>query len=109
MPAFANSRFGALGSKLADGTIVCCFSRKKSKKDCLISNAFMIQLSRAEPRRCAKNRGRSSERYICGWAKRSCCYRDSYQYGAFRTLTERSGPRCELSCILVNEKETWKP
>jgi hypothetical protein len=43
MPAFVNSKFGALGSKLAEGTMVCCFSRKKSKNDCLISDAFIVE------------------------------------------------------------------
>jgi hypothetical protein len=43
MPALVNSRLGELGSRLAEGTIVCRFSRKKSKKDCLISEAFMMQ------------------------------------------------------------------
>jgi len=60
MPALVNSRLGELGSRLAEGTIVCRFSRKKSKKDCLISEAFMMQWSKAEPRRCAKNRRSSS-------------------------------------------------
>ena len=32
MPALVKSRFGESGSRLEDGTIVCCFSRKKSRK-----------------------------------------------------------------------------
>src|SRR5881394_2317835 len=42
MPAFVKRRFGESGSNDADGTIVCCFSRKKSKKDWRISAAVMI-------------------------------------------------------------------
>src|SRR5437763_13553909 len=42
IPAFVNSRFGESGSSDADGTIVCCFSRKKSKNDCRISAEVMI-------------------------------------------------------------------
>src|SRR3954471_20356422 len=42
IPAFVKSRFGESGSKEADGTIVCCFSRKKSKNDWRISAAVMI-------------------------------------------------------------------
>jgi hypothetical protein len=60
MPAFVNSKLGELGNKLAEGTIVCRFSRKKSKNDCLISEAFMMRWPEAEPRRCAKNRRSSS-------------------------------------------------
>ena len=60
MPAFVNNKFGAVGSKLAEGTMVCSFSRKKSKNDCLISDAFMIKWSGAEPRRSAKSGGGSS-------------------------------------------------
>jgi hypothetical protein len=36
MPAFVKSRFGESGNNLELGTIVCCFSRKKSRKDCRI-------------------------------------------------------------------------
>jgi len=45
MPALVNSKFGDSGNKLAEGTIACRFSRKKSKNDCLISEAFMIQMA----------------------------------------------------------------
>src|SRR4029077_8971942 len=36
MPALVKSRFGASGNSDEDGTIVCCFSRKKSRNDCRI-------------------------------------------------------------------------
>src|SRR2546428_416833 len=32
MPAFVKSRFGASGNSELDGTMVCCFSWKKSRK-----------------------------------------------------------------------------
>src|SRR5256885_9722711 len=41
MPAFVKSRFGESGRSEADGTTVCCFSRKKSRKDWRISAAVM--------------------------------------------------------------------
>src|SRR4051812_35473345 len=41
MPAFVKSRLGESGRSDADGTIVCSFSRKKSKKDWRISAAVM--------------------------------------------------------------------
>src|ERR1700728_1964709 len=59
MPALVKSKFGAVGSRLAEGTMVCRFSRKKSKNDCLISEAFMIKRPDAESRRSAKNCGGS--------------------------------------------------
>src|ERR1700719_4327542 len=37
MPALVKSRFGESGRSEDDGTIVCCFSRKKSRKDLRIS------------------------------------------------------------------------
>src|SRR5579862_6718510 len=37
MPAFVKRRFGDPGSRLADGTMACPFSRKKSRKDFRIS------------------------------------------------------------------------
>src|SRR6266550_6917793 len=36
MPALVKSRFGASGSRDDEGTMVCFFSRKKSRNDCLI-------------------------------------------------------------------------
>src|ERR1700746_3775864 len=42
MPAFVNSRFGASGRSDDDGTMVCCFSRKKSRNDCRISADVMM-------------------------------------------------------------------
>src|ERR1700731_2164781 len=60
MPALVKSKFGGVGSKLAEGTMVCCFPRKKPKNDCLSSDAFMIKRPGAEPRRSAKKGGGSS-------------------------------------------------
>ena len=36
MPAFVNRRFGESGNKLEDGTMVCDFDLKKSRKSCRI-------------------------------------------------------------------------
>jgi hypothetical protein len=63
MPALVNNRFGALGSKLAEGTMVCPFSRKKSKNDCLISDAFMVSglvPSREDPRKTVAAQARAA-------------------------------------------------
>src|SRR5216110_1483849 len=45
MPAFVKSRFGASGKSDDDGTMVCCFSRKKSRNDSRISAEVMISHS----------------------------------------------------------------
>jgi len=37
MPALVKSRFGEPGIRLAEGTMVCSFSRKKSRNDWRIS------------------------------------------------------------------------
>src|SRR6476660_4028552 len=42
IPALVNSRFGESGSNDAEGTMVCSFSRKKSRNDWRISAAVMI-------------------------------------------------------------------
>src|SRR3954469_25878552 len=42
IPAFVKSRFGESGRSEAEGTIVCSFSRKKSKNDWRISAAVMV-------------------------------------------------------------------
>ena len=36
MPAFVKSKLGASGKSDDDGTMICFFSRKKSRNDCLI-------------------------------------------------------------------------
>src|SRR5436305_14284419 len=41
MPALVKSRFGASGSRDDEGTIVCFFSRKKSRNDCRICAEVM--------------------------------------------------------------------
>src|ERR1700693_3618777 len=68
MPALVNSKFGALGRKLAEGTIVCCFPLKKSKNDCLIADAFMISglvPSREDPRKTAVSQVRAEIGEFC--------------------------------------------
>src|SRR5439155_26296759 len=42
MPAFVKRRFGASGNSDDDGTMVCFFSRKKSRNDCLIYAEVMV-------------------------------------------------------------------
>jgi len=42
MPAFVNRRFGELGMRLEDGTMVCCFDLKKSRNDCRISDEIIL-------------------------------------------------------------------
>ena len=41
MPAFVKSRPGDCGINEAEGTMLCCFSRKKSRKEVRISEAVM--------------------------------------------------------------------
>ena len=48
MPAFVNSRFGASGRSDDDGTMVCFFSRKKSRNDCRISVDVMGDTNKHE-------------------------------------------------------------
>src|SRR5260370_38663757 len=42
MPALVKSRFGASGSRDEEGTMVCLFSRKKSRKDWRISPDLLL-------------------------------------------------------------------
>src|ERR1700736_1995394 len=44
MPALVKSRFGASGKSGEDGTMVCFFSRKKLRNDCLISAEVMMSI-----------------------------------------------------------------
>ncbi len=43
MPAFVNRRFGESGNKLEDGTMVCDFDLKKSRKSCRIRLLVRIE------------------------------------------------------------------
>jgi hypothetical protein len=61
MPALVKRRFGESGIRLEEGTIVCPFDLKKSKKDCLISALVMcllLILPQAIAKIPAANRGR---------------------------------------------------
>src|SRR6266566_8815597 len=51
MPALVKSRLGASGSRDDEGTMVCCFSRKKSRKDWRISVEVMVSIQRSNCRR----------------------------------------------------------
>ena len=42
MPALVKSRFGASGNSDDEGTIVCCFSRKKSRNVCRICAEVIV-------------------------------------------------------------------
>src|SRR6266850_5220755 len=46
MPAFVNRRFGESGSRLDDGTMVCCFDLKKSRNDWRISDDVIATKSK---------------------------------------------------------------
>src|SRR5690242_13140941 len=48
MPAFVNRRLGESGSSEDDGTMVCCFSRKKSRNDCRTAADFISGMSNDE-------------------------------------------------------------
>jgi hypothetical protein len=43
MPALVNNRLGESGIKLEEGTIVCCFDLKKSRKDWRISLLVIVR------------------------------------------------------------------
>lgn len=45
MPAFVKSRFGESGIRLLEGTMVCCFDLKKSRKCCLIWADVMVRIA----------------------------------------------------------------
>src|SRR5438067_1733146 len=51
MPAFVKSRFGESGIKLDEGTMVCPFDLKKSRKDCRISVLVINCANRSPPKR----------------------------------------------------------
>jgi hypothetical protein len=42
MPALVKSRFGESGSRLEEGTTVCCLPRKNSRKEERISAEVMV-------------------------------------------------------------------
>src|ERR1700750_3272453 len=44
MPALVNRRFGESGMRLEEGTMVCCFDLKKSRKDWRISELVIIRV-----------------------------------------------------------------
>ena len=57
MPALVKSRFGESGIRLDEGTIVCCFSRKNSRKEVRISALVMRGFQSAQPGRGVKRLG----------------------------------------------------
>ena len=59
MPALVKSRFGESGMSDDDGTMVCCFSRKKSRNDWRIS-ADVIAMSLARIERFSRGAGDSA-------------------------------------------------
>ena len=59
MPAFVKSRLGDEGSRLEEGTTVCAFSRKKSRKDWRISAEVMMGKTEIKRRGGLGNHGTS--------------------------------------------------
>src|SRR5438067_13754450 len=51
LPALVESKFGASGSSDDEGTMLCCFSRKKSRKDWRISAEVMMSIEPSDCRR----------------------------------------------------------
>src|SRR6266496_3964600 len=66
MPALVNSRFGASGRRLDDGTIVCCFDLKKSRKSCRTWVLGRISLLAIRKSKLNKDSGR---RATAEWKK----------------------------------------
>src|SRR5436309_1827741 len=60
MPALVNSRFGASGSRLDEGTMVCRFDLKKSRNDWRISRLVIVANQNREGRRSAVPENRSA-------------------------------------------------
>src|SRR5678815_5926720 len=55
MPALVKSRFGLSGISEDDGTMVCFFSRKKSRNDCLIWAEVIMCRKVANPDQATRN------------------------------------------------------
>src|SRR6202140_2381663 len=49
MPALVKSKLGESGRSDDDGTMVCCFSRKKSRNDCRICAEVMMSILCGSP------------------------------------------------------------
>ncbi len=64
MPAFVKSKLGASGKSGDDGTIVCFFSRKKSRNDCRIWAEVMIPEIKRDIQRDARTTATRSRR-VC--------------------------------------------
>ena len=57
MPALVNIRFGEVGMTDEDGTMVCSFSSKKSRKDCRISLEVRTLIFKKKLRRKIREAG----------------------------------------------------
>src|SRR6266700_7716111 len=82
MPAFVNKRFGESGSKLEEGTMVCFFSLKKSRKVCRISSVFIFE----QPQN-RKPRISQIQREIADWGNRIPVRRGSLESAVSREST----------------------
>src|SRR5260370_10191554 len=49
MPALVKSRVGASANSEDEGTMLCCFSRKKSRNDCRIFAEVMLSIQQVKP------------------------------------------------------------
>src|SRR5258707_14902664 len=60
MPALVNSRFGASGRRLDEGTMVCFLDLKKSRNDCRISLLVMAGIGSPSSREPYRKPGQES-------------------------------------------------
>src|SRR3954464_2101491 len=70
MPAFVNSRFGAVGIRDDDGTMACCFDLKKSRNDWRISAEVMrwLRVGKQSTRYGVARRKKWRRVAVCGSA-----------------------------------------
>src|SRR6266480_6648121 len=106
MPALVKSRLGASGMSDDDGTMVCCFSRKKSRNDCRICaeviNPKLSATSRGmrELLQCRRSGrtgqgGDQCERFVAFARCMHLVYRSSMVGGA-RAICSRLTTLCRL-------------
>ncbi len=89
MPALVNSRFGESGIRLDEGTMVCCFDLKKSRKDWRICLLVRISLLRHV----------LSQLQVAGRRPGGCAPSENLQPAAFnpQRFSENEGRRIDRS------------